>query len=110
MNLASITPLILTWNEAPNIGRCLERLAWASRVLIVDSGSTDETRAIAERFDNVRILDRPFDTFAGQCNFGLSQIESEWVLSLDADYILTSEFTESLEEAYLKMWEKYSGL
>jgi hypothetical protein len=40
---------------------------------------------------NVRIVQRTFDSFAGQCNFGLSQITTEWVLSIDADYVLTPE-------------------
>ena len=52
--LADITPVILTYNEAANIGRSLERLTWAGQVVIVDSGSTDETLAIAGRFPNVR--------------------------------------------------------
>ena len=60
--LADITPVILTYNEAANIGRSLERLAWAREVVIVDSGSTDDTLAIAARFPNVRMVHRPFDT------------------------------------------------
>jgi glycosyltransferase involved in cell wall biosynthesis len=48
--LADITPVILTYNEAANIGRSLERLTWAREVVIVDSDSTDDTLAIAGRF------------------------------------------------------------
>jgi glycosyltransferase involved in cell wall biosynthesis len=84
-----ITVLILTYNEAPNIGRMLDRLHWARRILIVDSFSTDETLAITKRFPNVEVVQRRFDSFAGQCNFGLQHISSRWVLSLDADYILS---------------------
>lgn len=91
-----ITPLILTFNEAPNIGRTLERLTWAKRILVLDSFSTDETETICRRFPQVEFRQRAFDSFAGQCNFGLGLITSEWVLSLDADYVLTDELVKEL--------------
>ena len=45
---------------------------------------------------NAKIVTRPFDSFAGQCNFGLTQIATEWVLSMDADYILTPELIREI--------------
>jgi glycosyltransferase involved in cell wall biosynthesis len=92
MKLEPITALVLTYNEEPNIQRCLERLQWASRVVVVDSGSTDRTLALCAEFSNVELIHRDFDSFAGQCNAGLSLITSEWVLSLDADYIVPEDF------------------
>ena len=89
--LPEITPLILTFNEAPNISRALERLQWAKEIVVVDSVSTDETETIARRFSNVVFIQRPFDSFASQCNFGLDHVQSTWVLSMDADYVLTDE-------------------
>lgn len=88
--LAQITPVILTYNESANIGRSLERLAWAREVVIVDSGSTDDTVAIAGRFPNVRTVQRPFDTHAQQWRFAVEEtgVASDWVLRLDADYML----------------------
>lgn len=94
--LSEITPLILTFNEAPNLRRTLEKLAWAKEILVLDSFSTDETLDIARSFGQVRIVQRKFDTFAGQCNFGLQQIATPWVLSLDADYVLTEGFRDEL--------------
>ncbi len=87
-----LTALVITFNESANIARCLGRLDWVERVVVLDSGSTDGTQQIARSFPNVEIIERAFDTFAGQCNFGLAQIGSEWVLSLDADYILGEGF------------------
>ena len=91
--LSEITPLILTYNEAPNIARTLEPLSWAHDILVVDSFSDDDTLNILSRFQQVRVLQRKFDNFADQCNFGLLEgaIATEWVLNLDADYVLTPE-------------------
>ncbi len=91
-----ITPLILTFNEAPNIARALEWLKWAKEIVVVDSGSTDETVEIVRRWPQVRVVQRRFDSFAAQCNFGLEQIHTPWVLSLDADYVLAAGFETEL--------------
>jgi glycosyltransferase involved in cell wall biosynthesis len=95
--LAQITPLVITYNEACNIQRTVEKLSWARRIVVVDSGSTDGTLDILARYEPVEIVSRPFDDFAGQCNFGLSQIGSPWVLSLDADYVLTDELIDEID-------------
>jgi glycosyltransferase involved in cell wall biosynthesis len=94
---SEITPMVITYNEAPNLTRCLNRLTWAESILIVDSGSTDETLEIASKFPQVKILHRPFDDFANQCNFGLEHIDTRWVLSLDADYELSLELENELK-------------
>ena len=88
--LADITPVILTYNEAANIGRSLERLTWAREVVIVDSGSTDDTLAIAGRFPNARVVHRPFDSHARQWRFATDEtgVTSGWILRLDADYMM----------------------
>lgn len=91
--------LILTKNEEPNIKRVLDKLTRLDRVLVVDSYSDDNTISIIESYPNVEIVYRKFDTFANQCNYGLSQITSEWTLSLDADYVLTNEFIAELQQA-----------
>jgi len=96
--LSHITPVILTLNEAANIGRSLERLAWARQVVIVDSGSTDETLAIAGSFANVRIVPRPFDSHAEQWRFAVDEtaIQSDWILRLDADYMVEPALRDEL--------------
>ena len=95
---AQITPLILTFNEKENIGRTLSQLTWAREVVVLDSGSSDGTCEIALSFPNVRVVTRAFDNHAAQWNHGLraSGIDSEWVLALDADYVLTGELIEEL--------------
>lgn len=92
-----VTPLILTYNEEANIGRVLERLTWAPRIVVVDSFSTDATLDIARSFPQVDIVQRQFDSFAAQCNFGLGHVETDWVLSMDADYVCTPELAAEIE-------------
>lgn len=84
--------LILTKNEDPNIERVLNKLTWLEKVLVLDSYSTDRTIEIMSSYPNVEIVYRTFDTFAQQCNYGLSLMDSKWILSMDADYVLTDEF------------------
>src|SRR3954471_9870493 len=94
--LDQITPLILTYNELPNIERTLARLTWAQRIVVIDSFSTDGTLDVLRRDRRIAVFTREFVDFAGQCNFGLAQIETPWVLSLDADYELSVELLDEL--------------
>ena len=100
---AAVTPLVLTLDEAPNLGRALASLAWADRVVVLDSGSTDATRAIAERHPNVAFFTRPFDGFKGQTEHGISAtgITSDYVLALDADMAVTPALLAEIEGPFL---------
>lgn len=98
--LSDITPVILTYNEAPNLERTLSCLAWANRVVIVDSGSSDATEEIAKGFPNVSWYERSFDTQAGQWHFAIwdTAIDTSWVLRLDADYQVPKALVEELSQ------------
>lgn len=87
-----LSALVLTFNEEDNIERVLEELKWIPHVVVLDSYSTDRTLDIVKQYPNTIIHFRKFDTHGNQWNHGLSLVESEWVLTLDADYILTPEF------------------
>lgn len=95
--MRDLTALILTWNEQENIERSLSALSWVPRVLIIDSLSTDDTCAIAARHPNVTFLERAFDTHTQQWNFGLDHVETAWVLSLDADYLVSPELAKEIQ-------------
>ncbi len=94
-----ITPVLLTYNEGVNISQTLDHLKWAKDIVIVDSFSQDETLSIVRRFPQARIFQREFDQHAKQWNFAIqkTEIQTEWILALDADYILTEEFIDELK-------------
>jgi len=96
--LDQITPLILTYNEAPNLERTMQQVSWADDIVVVDSFSDDDTTRIASSFPQTRICQRRFDSHSNQWSFGLEQteIKTPWVLALDADYVLTDEVIDEL--------------
>ena len=105
----AVTALILTFNEENNIARTLAGLEWVDRILVVDSGSTDATLAILRDTPGVEVIGRRFDNFENQWNFGLAQIATPWVLSLDADYGITSRLAEVLSRALAIVPDRVSG-
>jgi glycosyltransferase involved in cell wall biosynthesis len=94
--LDRITPLILTRDEEANISRTLAQLAWAREVVVLDSMSIDGTVTIAQRFPNVRVVQRAFDSHDLQWSFGVAQVKTPWVLTLDADYFVPEAFVREL--------------
>lgn len=93
-----IIPLILTFNEESNLERVLSKLDWAGTVVVIDSYSSDRTAAIAACFENVSFHQREFDSHASQWNAGLDIAArlGNWVLSLDADYVLSDDLVAEL--------------
>lgn len=97
--LEQITPIIHTYNEAANIERTLGGVSWASNVLVIDSFSTDDTLKICAQFNNVVVIQNNYQGPTAQSNFGLSQdIKTPWVLSMDADYVVTPQLLEELSQ------------
>lgn len=97
--LPQLTVLVITYNEERNIARTLESVSFAGRILVVDSFSTDKTLEIVAQYPQAEVMQREFTTFAEQCNFGLEHVASEWVLSLDADYVLPEEASAAISRA-----------
>ena len=94
----TITPVILTYNEEANIGRVLDSLKWAKKIVIVDSFSTDKTPMIVSEYQNATLVRNVFVSHATQWNYAIKEtsIDTEWVLALDADYVLTPDLVEEL--------------
>jgi glycosyltransferase involved in cell wall biosynthesis len=103
-----ISAVIIAFNEEKNIRRCLEALAWAGEIVVVDSGSTDATVEIAREFTG-RVIDHPFEGYVRQKNFALAQAAQEWVLSVDADEVVTPELLARIREVWPRERERYDG-
>jgi glycosyltransferase involved in cell wall biosynthesis len=98
--LEQITPIVLTYNEAPNIKRALTALAWAGDIVVVDSYSDDETLSHIGEFPQARVFQRKFDCLERQWNYALEStgVSTEWVLALDADYIVTPDLVKEISQ------------
>jgi glycosyltransferase involved in cell wall biosynthesis len=86
---------VITLDEEDRIGDCLDSVAWADEVLVVDAGSADRTAAIA-RERGARVIVRDWPGYAAQKNFALGQVGADWVLSLDADERVTPELATGI--------------
>jgi glycosyltransferase involved in cell wall biosynthesis len=84
-------------NEELNLPRCLEAISWCDEVLIVDSFSSDATLKIAAAY-GVRVVQRAFDSFAGQRNFALEhcELKHDWIFHLDADEVMTPDLSAEI--------------
>jgi glycosyltransferase involved in cell wall biosynthesis len=107
--LQNIDVVILTYNEEANIARSLDALMRFPRVVLLDSGSSDGTLAIAARYPNVRVCANAFKDFAAQWTHALHRcgLASPWVLALDADYVLDAALVD--EMAALSPPQEVSG-
>jgi len=95
-----VTAVVLTHNEAIHIARCIESIKPLTvDVLVVDSGSTDDTLAIAAHL-GARTVAHPWRNYATQFNWGLGQVAqaSDWVLRIDADEVMSVELAAQLRD------------
>lgn len=108
----TVTVLILTLNEAQHIKRALSSVAcFAERCVVVDSGSTDETVALAKA-EGAQVFSNPFVNQAQQFNWALDQLkpETDWVFRLDADEIVTPELAKEIVARLDKLPEDVCGV
>ena len=82
MSRLSVT--VIAWNEEERLRACLESVAWADEIVVVDAESGDKTVQIAHEFTD-KVSVRPWPGFAAQKNFAIDQATGDWILSLDAD-------------------------
>jgi glycosyltransferase involved in cell wall biosynthesis len=94
--LDEVTPLLITFDEMANLERTLAALDWARQIVAVDSGSSDGTLERLRADPRITVRVRVFDDFASQCQAGLELVETDWVLSMDADYVLTPELIREI--------------
>jgi len=93
VNRLSVT--IIAWNEEERLRACLESVAWADEIIVVDAESSDKTVQVARELTD-KIWVRPWPGFTAQKNFALDQATGSWVLALDADERITPELGERI--------------
>ena len=96
VNRPAISACVITYNEAGRIEACLDSLAFCDDIVVVDSGSTDGTRELAQAH-GARVLVRPFDGYRTQKDFCVQQAHHDWVLCLDADERVTPALRASIQ-------------
>jgi len=84
MTQAILAAVVLTLNEAQHIQACVESLAWADKVVVVDSHSSDDTRRLAKEA-GADVVERTFENYAQQRNAALAAVSADWVMFVDAD-------------------------
>ncbi len=99
--MAKLSVILITKNEAANIRACLESVAWADEIIVVDSGSSDDTVAIAHEF-TPRVYAHDWPGFGAQKNRALGYATNEWVFSIDADERVTPELRAAIEAVLRK--------
>ncbi len=121
----TLSVAIITKNEEINLARTLESVRWAGEVVIVDCGSTDRTREIAQAFD-AKFFVEEWKGFGAQKNSAIARCTGDWVLALDADEEVSAELAQEIrgllsrsptEEAYflprrnffLGRWIRHGG-
>jgi glycosyltransferase involved in cell wall biosynthesis len=93
-----LSVIIITKNEGTHIGPCLQSVLWADEIIVLDSGSQDDTVEICKQYtDNVFITDWP--GFGIQKQRALDKAQGDWVLSIDADEVVTTELRTEVEKA-----------
>ncbi len=95
--MASLSVIIITKNEAHNIRACLESVAWANEIIVVDSGSQDDTVAICREFTPHVYSHDDWPGFGAQKNRALGYASKDWILSLDADERVTPELHDEIQ-------------
>lgn len=108
MKRQKVSVVIITKNEERNIEECLQSVAWADEIIVVDSGSEDKTVDICEKF-GAKILQHPIDKGLNfNKNLGNDAASGDWILSLDADERVSPELAEEVKNSLIRPVE-YAG-
>ncbi|HOO59924.1 MAG TPA: glycosyltransferase family 2 protein [Candidatus Mcinerneyibacteriales bacterium] len=96
-----LSALILSKNEEDNITECVKSVAFCDEILVIDSGSEDKTRSLAEQ-EGARVIVNPWPGFALQRDFGIQQCANPWILMVDADERVTPALQEEIRKLFFR--------
>lgn len=94
--MPKVSAVVITHNEEKNIRRCLESLSWVDEIVVVDSCSQDRTKEIASSFTD-KIFDTEWQGFGKQKEFARTKASYDWVLSIDADEVISEKLKEEIK-------------
>ncbi|MGZ5278617.1 MAG: glycosyltransferase family 2 protein [Pseudobdellovibrionaceae bacterium] len=94
-----ISLIVITLNEERNIERCIRSVPFASDILVVDSKSQDQTRQIASSL-GARVIEKSWSGYGPQKKFATEQATQDWILSLDADEVLSPELAKEIQDRF----------
>jgi glycosyltransferase involved in cell wall biosynthesis len=93
-----LSVVVITYNNADTLDRCLAAVDWAEEIVVLDSGSTDATIEIARKH-GARVATHPFDDYGPQKQRAIDSASHDWILNLDADEVLSPGTREIIEQA-----------
>ena len=93
-----LSVVIITKNEAENIGRCLDSVSWVDEIIVLDSGSEDDTVSICRQYTD-KVYETDWPGFGIQKQRALNKATGDWILSIDADEVVTTELRAEIEQA-----------
>lgn len=96
MKKQKLSVVIITKNEEKIISRCLESVSWADEIIVVDSGSSDNTVEICRKY-NAKVFYKKWAGYSKQKNFAISKAKGDWILSIDADEIVSDKLREEIK-------------
>ena len=91
-----ISAVVIAYNDAPNMRRCLDSLHWVDEIVVVDSHSTDGTTEICLEYTD-KVFHYPFEGFGALRNQAITHATHEWILSLDTDEWVTPDIQREIE-------------
>ncbi len=94
-----ISAVLITLDEEQNLPGALDSVAWCDEIVVLDSGSSDDTVEIARSYPNCRVLHQPFLGYGPQKRRAVEAASNDWILSLDADEILDERLQHASEAA-----------
>lgn len=96
-----VSAVIITLNESANLQKSLPKLAWCDEIIVVDSGSADDTIAVAKQF-GCKVVSRPFDNYGSQKKFAFALAANNWILNIDADEVLSDDLVNEINNEMMK--------
>jgi (heptosyl)LPS beta-1,4-glucosyltransferase len=97
--MPSISAVLIVKNEEKKLEKCLARLSWATDIIVLDAGSSDDTLSIAKRFTDKVFVNIDWQGFGVQRERAAQLSSSDWIFMIDADELVTPELQKSILEA-----------